>query len=116
MPKLPIPFIVNGNKLTKAVVYESRTENCSYFVKVSSTKAQEMKLMEMLRNVKTIDLVNPYPHAFCICYHNNVPYRAQIIAQITSTKINVELFDVGEFLTQLKISESDESAKICYSM
>jgi hypothetical protein len=41
MPKLPIPIIVNGIELTKTVVYESRNENCSYFVKVSSTKAQE---------------------------------------------------------------------------
>jgi hypothetical protein len=108
MPKLPIPIIVNGIKLTKAVIYESRNENYLYFVKVSSTKAQEKKLMEMLRTVKTIDLVNPYPRAVCICHYNNVPYRAQIVAQITYAKINVELVVVGEFLTvtmdQLKVS------------
>uniref|UniRef100_A0A914P8V1 Tudor domain-containing protein n=1 Tax=Panagrolaimus davidi TaxID=227884 RepID=A0A914P8V1_9BILA len=60
--------------------------------------------------------INPYPHTFCICYHNNVPYRAQIIAQSTSTKINVERVDVGEFLTvtidKLKVSEPDELSKV----
>uniref|UniRef100_A0AC35GJP0 Histone H3 n=1 Tax=Panagrolaimus sp. PS1159 TaxID=55785 RepID=A0AC35GJP0_9BILA len=70
----------------------------------------------MLRTVKTIDLVNPYPRAVCICHYNNVPYRAQIVAQITSAKINVELVDVGEFLTvtmdQLKVSESDKLSKV----
>uniref|UniRef100_A0A914QKU5 Tudor domain-containing protein n=1 Tax=Panagrolaimus davidi TaxID=227884 RepID=A0A914QKU5_9BILA len=69
-----------------------------------------------IKNVKTIDLVNLYPRALCICYYNNVPYRAQIVAQITSTKINVELVDVGEFLTatidQLKVSASDELSEV----
>uniref|UniRef100_A0AC34F7L6 Tudor domain-containing protein n=1 Tax=Panagrolaimus sp. ES5 TaxID=591445 RepID=A0AC34F7L6_9BILA len=117
MPNLYIPVIVNGMKLIKAVIFEAKNGKYPYFVKFSSTKAEEKKLEETLRKAKTFELENPYPRALCIYYNDNeTPYRAQIIAQIDSTKINVELVDAGEFLTvtidQLKYVQPDELSKM----
>jgi hypothetical protein len=98
MPELNIPELVAETRV-KALIFQSKDENFPYFVKLNKTLKDEKDLENALRDAPTRDMINPYPRALCIYRRNNVPYRAQIIAEISSNKISIELVDVGVFLT-----------------
>jgi hypothetical protein len=98
MPELNIPELVAETSV-KAVIFQSKDENFPYFVKLHKTLKDEKDLENLLRTAPTLDMINPYPGALCIYRRNTVPYRAQIIAEISTNKISIELVDVGVFLT-----------------
>uniref|UniRef100_A0A914Z5H2 Tudor domain-containing protein n=1 Tax=Panagrolaimus superbus TaxID=310955 RepID=A0A914Z5H2_9BILA len=110
MPVLDIPEMID-NKRLKAYILESRNQKFPYFVKLNSTLKEEKELESLLRNTKVFDVVYPFPHALCIYYKEDKPYRAQILAELNPKKVSIELVDVGVFLSvrlsDLKRAESD---------
>jgi hypothetical protein len=114
VPELNIPELIAETRV-KALIFQSKDENFPYFVKLNKTLKDEKDLENLLRTVPTLDMIDPYPGALCIYCRNTVPFRAQIIAEISSNKISIELVDVGVFLT-VPISDLKRSEKVDLSL